>query len=130
MTREITAEERDSAKRLADAVNLHVHARLAAGGDAPPGYVCIQLSDGRDPDGVMYDTRKDVFRHHPFERYLFAVKVGMETMPEREALIVLQMARMAFKRGVIFSEEEVVAPQLSELMSGMIPRTLKGLENL
>jgi hypothetical protein len=119
----------DSAKRMADAVNLHVHARLAGGDHERPMFVAIRLADGRSPDGVLYDTRPDVFRHHPHERGIFAVKVGIETMSEKEALIVLNMARMAFKRGVIFSEEEVITPQLPELLRPFIPRTLKGLRH-
>lgn len=126
MSRETTQEERDSAKRMADAVNAHVHARRAS--ESPAGYVAIRLRDGSDPDRVMYDTRADVFRHHPHDRYLFAVKIGMETMSEREAMIVLQMSRMAFRRGVIFADEEVVTPQLTELMQGFIPRTLGALK--
>lgn len=113
---------------MAEAVNLHVHARLAAGTHDRPGFVAIRLSDGRSPDGVLYETRPDVFRHHRHERALFAVKVGIETMPEREALIVLQTSRMAYRRGVIFSEEEVITPQLSELLSPFIPRTLGALD--
>jgi hypothetical protein len=125
---ELTQEETDAAKRMADAVNLHVHARLESGsGDA--GYVAIRLSDGRSPDGEFFPDRKSVFRDHPHERNIFAVKIGVETMPEREAVIVLQMARMAYKRGVIFSEEEVVTPHLSEQMLGLLPRTLGALKN-
>lgn len=128
--KEITQEETDAAQRMADAVNLHVLALMAEGGtrDHPP-FVAIRLSDGRSPDGVLYETRADMFRHHPHERALFAVKVGRETMPFREAVIVLQMARMAYKRGVIFSEEDVVTPHLSELMAPFIPRTLRGLKH-
>lgn len=113
-----------AAQRMAEAVNLHVHAGLAAGRENA-GYVAIRLSDGRSPDGVLYDQRKDVFRHHPHERALFAVKVGAETMPFREAKIVLQMARMAYRNGVVFAEEEVITPQLSELMKPFIPNTIR-----
>lgn len=112
-----------AAQRLSEAVNLHVHAGIASGRENA-GFVAIRLSDGRSPDGVLYDQRKDVFRHHPHERALFAVKVGAETMPLNEAKIVLQMARMAYRRGVVFSEEEVITPQLSELMTPFIPKTL------
>lgn len=122
----VTSELTDAAKRLADAVNLHVLAGLAENRDRP-GFVAIRLSDGRSPDGVLYDSRRDVFRHHPHERALFAVKVGKETMPEREAVIVLQMARMSYRRGVVFSEEEPLVPHLSELLTPFIPKTLKEL---
>ena len=130
MAREITVELRDAAKRMADAVNLHVLASLADGSALErSGFVAIRLSDGRSPDGVLYDSRRDVSRHHPHEPGMFAVKVGKETIPEREAIIVLQMARMAYKRGVRFSEEEVITPHLSELMTPFIPNTLERLRN-
>lgn len=126
--REITQEEESAARRLADAVNLHVHAQLAGGVRDKPGFVAVRLSDGRSPDGVLYDSRTDAARHHRHEGGVFYVRVGAETIPFREALIVLQMARMAYKRGVVFAETEVLAPQLSELMNPLIPRTLRGLK--
>lgn len=119
----ITQEELSAAQRMCDAVNLHVHVGNATG-DRMAGFVAINLSDGRSPDGVLYDNRRDAVRHNRDDPYRFYVKVGVEMMPVREALIVLQMARMAFKRGVIFADEEVIAPQLPELMGGFIPRTL------
>lgn len=127
--REVTPEERDAARRMMDVVNLHVHARLAAGGDAPPGYVAIRLADGRSPDGnTFYDSRRDLFRHHPHDTDIFAVKVGMETMAEDEALIVLSMNRMARSRGVIFREEEVVVPHLAELSAPYVPAAFRNLQ--
>lgn len=111
---------------MMDAVNLHVQARLAAGAHDTPMYVGIRLDDGRSPDGVLYDDRRSLFRHHPFTKNLMAVRVTPESMGFREALTVLQMNRMAYKRDVVFREEEVVTPQLSELMLPFIPRTLKG----
>jgi hypothetical protein len=111
-----TQEEIDAARHMADAVNLHVHAMLAENRDRP-GYVAIRLADGKSPDGgVLYDTRKDATRHNLHDRTNFYVKVGKDTMPVREALIVLKLARTAFKRGVIFTEEEVITPHLTELL--------------
>lgn len=110
-----TQEELDAARRMADAVNLHVHAALAENRDRP-GYVAIRLSDGRSPDGVLYDTRRDAARHNLNDRAAFYVKVGKDTMPAREALVVLKLARLAFERGVVFAEEEVVTPHLTELL--------------
>jgi hypothetical protein len=122
----ITQEEIDAARHLADAVNLHVQATLAENRDRP-GYVAIRLSDGKSPDGVLYDSRRDAARHHMYEPATMFVKVGKETMPFREALIVLQMNRRAFKNGVVFSEEEVVTPHLTELLLPYLGRTLRGL---
>jgi hypothetical protein len=126
--KDVTQEELDSAQRMAEAVNLHVHALLAEGsGRTRPGFVAIRLADGRSPTGDLYDSRSDAVRHNRHEGGVFYAKVGRETMPAREALIVLQMARMAYKRGVVFAEEDLVTPHLTELMGGLIPRTLRGL---
>lgn len=126
--REVTQEERDSAKRMQEAVNLHVHALLAEGtGRDRPAYVAINLADGRSPDGTLYDTRRDAAGHNKHNNNIGFIRVGREFMPEREALIMLQMLRMARARGVIFSEEEVIVPQLTELMRPFIPRTLREL---
>lgn len=130
MNRPVTPEERDSASRMKDAVNLHVSALLAEDGQRErPGYVAIRLSDGRSPDGVMYDSRRDAARHNKWNDNIGFIKIGREMMSDREALINLQMLRMARKNGVIFSEEEVIVPQLTELMNPFIPRTLRGLDN-
>jgi hypothetical protein len=126
-----TEEEQSSAERLREAVNLHVMALAAEGtGRDRPGYVALHLSDGRpaDTSNPLYDSRADATRHHKFTPGIFFVKVGRETMPLNEALIVLQMNRMAFQRGVVFTEEEVITPQLTELMTPFIPRTLRGLK--
>ena len=129
MTREVTPEERDSASRMKEAVNLHVNALQAEGGERErPGYVAIRLSDGRSPDGVLYDSRRDAARHNKWNDNICFVKVGREVMGDRESLIYLQMMRMARANGVIFSEEEVIVPQLTELMKPFIPRTLRGLD--
>lgn len=128
--REVTQEERDSATRMADAVNIHVHALLAEGGGrTKPAFVAIKLGDGRSPDGTLYDSRADATRHNKWDDNIGFIRVGREVMSEREALIMLQMLRMARKNGVIFTEEEVIVPQLTELMLPFIPRTLRGLGN-
>jgi hypothetical protein len=125
-------EEMAVAQRMCDAVNLHVHAIAAEGeGREQPGFVAIRLSDGRFPGrSAVRLPRRRRSRHHHHDRFMFFVRVGRETMPLREALIVLQMARMAFKRGVIFSEEEVIVPQMTELMHPFIPNTLRRLRQM
>jgi hypothetical protein len=127
--RPITQEETDAARRMAESVNLHVAAMAAEGtGRDEPPFVAINLADGRArANNTLYDNRRAACARHRFEPGTFYVRVGRERMPDSEALIVLQMARMAFKRGVVFSEEEVVVPQLPELMIPFIPRTLRGL---
>lgn len=111
----------DAARRMADAVNLHMLAMVAENRDRP-GYVAIRLEDGRSPDGVLYDTRKDAARHQPDPKN-FYVKVGKMSMGAKEAVTVLKFARMALQSGIVFAEEDPQVPQLSEYMPrGNFPR--------
>jgi hypothetical protein len=129
--RRATDEARVAAQRVAEAINLHVSAISVEQGERlTPGYVALKLSDGRpaDPTNPLYDSRADATRHHKYTPGIFFVRVGRESMPLNEALIVLQMHRMAYNRGVVFTEEEVVVPQLTELMTPFIPRTLRGIK--
>jgi hypothetical protein len=124
-----TPEEWDAAKRVADAVNLHVLAHKAQLGNGrdTPGYVAVRLADGRSPDGVLYDTRRDAARHWPpYPEGMMYVKIGRDDMSVKEGLIILMMHRQAFAKGVVFSEEEIVVPHRLELASPFIPRTLRG----
>lgn len=130
--RPITPEEISSAKRMMDAVNIHVHAILAEGtGRTKPGYVAIRLDNGGSakPDNPLYDSRADATRHNIHNTEVCYIKVGRETMPLREAVTTLQMMRMGRKNGVIFTEEEVVVPQLLELSAPFIPRTFMGVNH-
>lgn len=128
---ELPQELIDAANRMRDAVNLHVVATVDQGGDRRLGFLAIRLSDGRPhgpAEGTLYETRRDAARHtQNLDRGWFYVKVGAETMSEREAIIVLQMARQAFKNGVVFSEEEPVVPMMTELALPFIPNTLHRL---
>lgn len=115
-----------------DTVNIHVHAILAEGtGRDKPGFVAVRLEDGKpaDPRNPLYDSRADATRHHKHNTQVFYIAIGRETIPLREAILVLQMNRMARKRGVIFTEEHVITPQLTELMAPVIPRTFMGLSH-
>lgn len=123
----ITDEEWSAAQRLADAVNLHVMAdRAQRDQRTTPPYIAIDLKDGRCPDGTLYPSRAEATRHQKSPER-FYVKIGPATMSPREALILLMYARRAFKAGVVFSEEEPVAPQRLELAAPFIPRTLSGM---
>lgn len=118
----------DAANRMKDAVNLHVVVSSTFT-ERRIGYVAIRLSDGNSHNrNTLYDTRQDAVKHtQNKERGWFYVKVGQETMSEREAIIVLQLARQAFKNGVVFAEEEPVIPMLTELALPYIPNTLRNL---
>ena len=123
---EPTPADIDAAQRMADAVNLHCSVQRAELRDRP-GYVAINLSDGRSPDGVLYDTRRDAARHNIHDLNVFFVRVGRDSMSPGEALIVLRFNRQARSRGVIFSEEEVVTPQMTELIPrAFVRRRLTG----
>lgn len=100
---------------MMDAVNLHVLA-LREEGDRRIGYIAIRLEDGRSPDGVLYDSRRDAARHHKNNPATTYVKIGRDTMSLREAKIVLKLHRNAYDRGVVFSEEEIVTPNLTEVL--------------
>lgn len=111
----------DAARRMQDAVNLHMLAMVAENRDRP-GFVAIRLEDGRSPDGVLYDTRKDAVRHQSDPK-MFYVKVGKMSMGTNEAVTVLKFARIALQAGIVFAEEDPQVPQLSEFMPrGNFPR--------
>lgn len=117
----------DAAARMRDAVNLHVLTGSLGVRERHLCWVAIRLSDGRS-DGNLYESRADAVRHTTnLEKGWFYVKVGAEQMGDREAVIVLQQARQAFSRGVIFAEEQVVTTMLPELMAPFIPNTLEKL---
>jgi len=126
---QLTRGETDAARRVMDAVNLHYQARLASAAQgAPPQFVAIRLRDGRG-DNVLYDSRQDAVNakcNHPDE--YFYVKVGVDMMPFREAVIVLMHHRQAYAAGVRFGAEAPVTPQLTELLHHSIPRTLAALD--
>jgi hypothetical protein len=126
---EVTQEEWDAARRLRDAVNLHVAvARETREQRSTPPFVAIDLADGTS-DGVLYDSRRDAVRHQKSD-YRFYVKVGPKGMGEREALVVLMYARRAYKAGVVFAEEEPIMPHRLEVAAPFIPRTLRGLKGV
>lgn len=116
----------DAANRMRDAVNLHVVVSPLLG-ERQIGYLAIRLDTGAAHDnGTLYPDRQTAVRFTRNEECgFFYVKVGVESMSEREALIVLQMARQAFKRGVVFAEEEPIVPMLTELALPYIPKTIR-----
>jgi len=122
----ISPEVEESAKRMCEAVNIHVLANNEIGRTSP-GFVAINLDDGRSLDGVLYDNRADATRHNRNKTGVAFIMVGRNSMPLNEAIIVLQTNRKAAKNGVMFTEEQVVVPHLTELLDGYIPNTLKGI---
>lgn len=124
----VNAELRDSARRMADAVNVHVmvantlHERIAA-------WVAVRLSDGRPLEGnPMFESRQDAVNAvKNLSRGWCFVLVGADTMQENEAIVVLQRNRQAFASGFVFGHEIPVIPMRREDMALFIPKTIKGL---
>lgn len=124
MNEGIPQELIDAANRMRDNVNLHVVAGTLGARERHLQWVAIKLEDGRS-DGNVYETRLEAVNHTMNrEKGWFFVKVGAETMSEREAIIILQMSRQAFKNGVVFAEEETITPMLNELSAPYIPNTM------
>lgn len=125
---QVTGEEWDAARRMSEAVNLHVAADQAQREHrSTPAFIAIDLADGRCPDGTLYDSRFDAVVGQKGNKYRFYVKIGPASMSEREALVCLMYARRAFKAGYVFAEEDPVVPQRLELAQPFIPRALRGL---
>jgi hypothetical protein len=113
----VTQEDRDAASRMRDAVNLQVLAIRAEGARDRPGFVALRLEDGRTADGnTLYDTRRDAVRHHLNDTNVFYLKIGRDTMTDKEAIVVLMYNRQARANGVIFAEEDIIMPHMRELL--------------
>jgi hypothetical protein len=124
---EIRQEEWDAARRMAEAVNLHIAAGREMRQENRAGFVAIDLADGRSPDGTLYPSRLDAVKGQKGNKYRFFVKIGPKDMSEREALVCLMYARRAFAAGHVFAEEEPLMPQRLEIAQPFIPRALRGL---
>ena len=119
-----TEEEQTAVQHLCDAVNLHI---TAQGAEAYGKYVAIRLADGKSPDGVLYDTRRDAARHNRSDPWSFYVKVNPGGIQKNEAWVVLAYARKAKQAGVVFAEEEPVVPQRLELGGAWTARQVAAL---
>jgi hypothetical protein len=70
----MTATLEDAAKRLSDAITLHM---VATNNQAAGSWVAAKLEDG-STDGNLYDTREDAVRHNPdFYCYIIIPPSGM-----------------------------------------------------
>lgn len=117
----------DASKRMRDAVNLHVVAGTLGIREQHRCWLAVKLEDGRS-DGTLYESRRDAVRHtHNRGKGWCYLKVGAESMGEKEALYVLNFFRQAYASGIVFAEEEPVVPMLSELMRPYIPNTVRML---
>lgn len=86
----------DAARRMADAVNLH----LAAVGLAAVGkWVACRMSDGVS-DGVLYDTRREAVAHQFHEQFCAYVHVPVTGMTPRQAENYLAFTRQCYDNGI------------------------------
>lgn len=103
----------DAARRLSDAVSLH----LTVSGFAAAGkYIAARLSDGAT-DGVLYDTKADAVRHQLHETQCAYVCVPPDGMGYREAEIYLAFNRKLYDAGFRMPDpdHEVHMPQTMTL---------------
>jgi hypothetical protein len=83
----------DDAKRLADAINLHIHAQ---GADAFYKIIAFRLQDGSS-DGALYDNRDDAIRHTRAKPGIWAyAQVDPTGSSPREAESALKWARFTY----------------------------------
>jgi hypothetical protein len=105
----VSAEEwPDDARRLADAVNLHI---TAIGVDAYGKWVAAKLSDGT-PDPDLYDTKTDAVRHQLDETMCVYVCITPPHMTYKEATALLRFTRALYDGGyrMPHPEHEIVMP--------------------
>lgn len=98
----------DSARRMADNVNIHI----AALGEAASGkWVAIRLSDGGS-DGVLYDTRTQAITHQVHEKQCLYVRIPPfgDTMTPREAQAFLNLQRSLYDAGYRLQDPDDPAP--------------------
>lgn len=114
----MTPEEWDVARRVADAVNLHILANEDA-----RGWVACSMQDGRS-DGNLYDTRRDAVRHQSDETNRFYLKVAPGGIQPKEAWVSVVYFRSLRDAGIRPDHEDVTLPQRAELLKGVAPRLL------
>lgn len=83
----------DAAKRLANAINLHIHAQ---GDQAFYRIIAFRLDDGSS-DGALYDNRDDAIRHTRSKPGVWAyAQVDPTGSNPREAEAALRWARFTY----------------------------------
>jgi len=110
----VTPEEWDVARRVADAVNIH----LAADPDAR-GFVACRMDTGRS-DGNLYDTRSDAVRHmmpSGEESWYMYVKVTPEGATPKGAWVYVVQCRAMRERGIRPDHEDIQLPTRLEALA-------------
>jgi len=115
----VTPEEWDVARRVSDAVNLHLAVNPAA-----RGFVACRMDTGHS-NGDLYDTRSDAVRHHMKageESFYFYVKLHPGGMNPKEAWVMVVYFRALRDKGIRPDHEEAIMPQRAELLKHVAPR--------
>lgn len=118
------AADRDAAKRISDAVNLHLVANkqeiwevgteggFDKHGSAVGRWIACKLSDGSS-DGVLYETRNDAIKHQLHELQCCYIKIPFDGMSEKDAWHFLKIHRQVYDAGFKMTDPEgVVNPYL------------------
>lgn len=85
----------DAARRLSDAVTLHL---TASGANAAGQWIAARLSDG-GTDGVLYPDKATAVRHQLHETQCAYVQIPITGMPYQEAEIYLAFNRKLYENG-------------------------------
>jgi hypothetical protein len=90
----------DAAKRVSDAVNLHMLASDAgwAWDNVKGRFMAFRLENGAS-DGTLYDTKQDAVRHQGDEFLCMYLKLHAGGMSACEAEIMLKIHRQAYDNG-------------------------------
>jgi hypothetical protein len=91
----------DCAKRMADAVNMHVF--MGAAGK----WCAFALADGRSPDNTAYDTRLEAVMYQRWDRDNFVyIHITPDGMTPKAAMAFLTYARQLHDRGFRLPDPE------------------------
>lgn len=120
----MTPEEWDVARRVADAVNIHLLAN-----DGARGWVACRMDDGRS-DGALYDTRAAAVRHQSNESFCFYLKVAPGGIQPKEAWVNVVAFRKLRDAGIRPDHEDVTLPQRGELLGTIAPRLVIPRQNV
>jgi hypothetical protein len=120
---ETDMETLDAARRVVEAIDLHLIAAKTAGSamDAVDRWVAFRLSDGVS-DGALYDTKDEAMRFAPkmlgaFDTQCFYVPVPLTGMPIKEALHYLRLMRKPFINTCAPTEQ--IDPGFAALRTGL-----------
>lgn len=116
---QVTPEEWDVARRISDALNLHLSVDPSA-----RGWIACRMDDGRS-NGTLYDKRSDAVRHHMKagqESNYFYLKVHPGGMSAKEAWVQVVYFRTLRDKGIRPDHEEVILPQRAELLAPVSQR--------